>query len=221
MAKAHPRGRRGLNRDELLEAAFNLASEEGEAGFSLRKLGARIGVDPMTILHHFGSKEGLMREIADFSLRTIAQPEPTGDWKQDLRRVADAYRDLAHRYPRLFHLQFRYHATGPQDHALSEVVYRAMRGTGLPSQSAAGLGLAFFAFVLGFALSETEGLLKPLNAAEEAELEALDAEAFAATKALVPNFKALDADAAFAAAIGSFISGIELQHQDNRPRTRR
>lgn len=211
MAKAHPRGRRGLNRDELLEAAFTLASEEGEAGFSVRKLGARIGVDPMTLLHHFGSKEGLLREIADYSLRTIAEPDLSGDWKADLKQVANAYRDLAHRHPRLFHLQFRYHATGPRDHALSEIVYRAMRDTGLPSQQAAGLGLAFFSFVLGFALSETEGLLQPLNAQEEAELAALDASAFAATKAFMPAFKSLDADATFKAAIDAFIAGVALQ----------
>lgn len=211
MATAHPRGRRGLNRDELLEAAFDLASKEGEAGFSVRKLGARIGVDPMTILHHFGSKDGLMREIADYSLRTMVQPEASGDWKTDLQRVAQAFRDLAHRHPRLFHLQFRYHATGPRDHALSEVVYRAMRASGLPGASAAGLGLAFFAFVLGFALSETEGLLQPLNAAEQAELQALDETEFSATKAFIPQFKTLNADATFAAAIDAFISGLELQ----------
>lgn len=211
MTKAHPRGRRGLNRDELLEAAFELASAEGEAGFSLRKLGARIGVDPMTLLHHFGSKEGLLREIADYSLRTVDQPQPTGDWKMDLRQVAAAYRNLAHRHPRLFHLQFRYHATGPRDHALSEIVYRAMGQTRLPSATAAGLGLAFFAFVLGFALSETEGLLQPLNADEEAELAALDSAAFAATKGFVPAFKSLDADQTFSAAIDAFIAGVALR----------
>ena len=211
MAKAQARGRRGLNRDDLLEAAFAVASEEGEAGFSLRKLGVRLGVDPMTILHHFGSKDGLLREIADHSLKTVALPEPSGNWKADLRAVAQAYRDLAQRQPKLFHLHFRYHATGARDHAASEVVHRALRASGLPDRIAAGQGLAFFAFVLGFALAEAEGLMQPLSKAEEAELKALDATDYSATRAFIPAFKTLDAGKTFAVAIDAFIDGIGLR----------
>ena len=42
-----------------------MLSRDGEASFSVRKLGADIGVDPMTILHHFGSKDELLRRIAN------------------------------------------------------------------------------------------------------------------------------------------------------------
>ncbi len=205
------RGRRGLDRAALLEAAFEMLAAEGEAGFSVRKLGAHIGVDPMTVLHHFRSKEELMRAIADRALATVELPLPAGDWRTDLRRVGEAYRDLAHRYPKLFHLHFRYNATGPADHASSEVVYRALRSTGLSDAATAGLGLSFYAFVLGFALAETEGLLAPLSAAEESELLALDPLAYPATQALIPAFKSLDSSAAFDAAITAFIDGVAAQ----------
>lgn len=208
MTQPRSRSRRGLDKGALLAAAFDLLAQEGEAGFSLRKLGARLGVDPMTVLHHFGSKAALLRAIADRALATVALPGPSGDWRHDLRQVAAAYRDLAHRYPRLFHLHFRFHATGPVDHVSSEVVYSALLRTGLPEAKAAGLGLAFYAFVLGFALAETEGLLRPVGAEEEAELRALDPNAFPATRALIPAFGRLDPDAAFEAAINAFIDGI-------------
>lgn len=197
-----------------------MLAEEGEDGFSVRKLGARIGVDPMTVLHHFGSKEALMREIADRALSTVELPLPTGDWRVDLMRVGEGYRSLAHRFPRLFHLHFRYNATGPADHASSEVVYRALRSTGLTDAEAAGLGLAFYAFVLGFALAETEGLLLPLNAEEEAELEALDPLAYPATRALVPAFKTLDSRAAFDAAVQAFIDGVAVRCAEKCSSTR-
>lgn len=206
--KAKPRGRRGLDRADILAAAFDLLSEEGEPGFSVRKLGARFGVDPMTVLHHFGSKEKLLREIADRALTLIVLPPPGADWRQDLKQVAWAYLDLARRYPRLFHLHFRFNATGPADHATSEVVYRALRASGLPDAQAAGLGLTFYAFVLGFGLAEIEGLLKPVSAEEEAELLALDPAQCPATIAFVPAFKALDTDAAFDVAMTAFIEGI-------------
>ena len=212
-AKSRPRAPKGIDRGDLIEAAFAMLAAEGESGFSVRKLGARVGVDPMTVLHHCGSKNDLMRMIADRALSTVNLPPPSWDWQNDLRVVAKAYRDLAHRFPRIFHLHFRFHATGPADHVTSEVVYRAMRRAGLPDAEAAGVGLAFYAFVLGCGLAETEGLLQPLSKDEEAELLALDPRECPATLALVPAFKALDSSAAYTAAVDAFIAGIAVRSQ--------
>ncbi len=173
----------------ILDCAFALLSDVGEEGFSVRKVAARVGVDPMTVLHYFGSKDALLRAIADRALTSVRLPKPSDDWRADLKRIAVAYRDLAHRYPKIFHLHFRYHATGPADHASSEVVYRALLATGLSAKEAAGLGLAFYSFVLGFSLAEAEGLMLPLNGVEEDELLALDPVECRATRTLIPAFK--------------------------------
>jgi AcrR family transcriptional regulator len=210
-AAIHPRGRRGLDKNAILDAALDMLSRDGQAAFSVRKLGVRIGIDPMTVLHHFGSRDELLRRIADRALATIELPLPSDDWRADLRHVAAAYRDLAHRHPRIFHLHFRYHATGPADHASSEVVYRALRNAGLSDAEAAGLGLAFYAFILGYALAEAEGLLRPISEEDEAELRSLDPLACPATLALIPAFKALDCDAAFDASVDAFIDGVAFR----------
>jgi Tetracyclin repressor-like, C-terminal domain len=155
----------------------------------------------------------LLRCVADHALTTVALPKPSSDWQDDLRKVARSYRDLARRHPRVFHLHFRFHATGPVDHVSSEVVYRAMRSAGLSDADAAGLGLAFYAFVLGFALAEAEGLLRPITKDDERELSALDPEDCSATLALVPAFKVLNRDTAFVAAINAFIFGVASHHR--------
>jgi AcrR family transcriptional regulator len=208
MAALKSRARRGVEKSEILETAFNLFASEGEAGFSIRKLGALLGVDPMTVLHHFRSKDELLRAIADHAVRSVEIPVATQSWQNDLRAVADAYRALAHRHPRIFHLHFRYNATGPSDHVSSEIVYCAMRRAGLTDAQAAGLGLAFYAFVLGFALAEAEGLLRPIGDKDAAELDALDPDAYKATRALIPALKDLDPDAAFKLSMDAFISGV-------------
>jgi AcrR family transcriptional regulator len=210
-ARLRPRGRRGLDKNAILDAAFDLLSRVGEVQFSVRKLGLCIGVDPMTVLHHFGSKDELLRRIADRALATVELPLPSADWRADLRKVAAAYRDLAHRHPRLFHLHFRFHATGPADHASSEVVYRALRRAGLADAEAAGLGLAFYAFILGYALAEAEGLLRPIGDEDEAELRTLDPLTCPATLALIPAFRALDCDVAFDASVETFIDGVSCR----------
>ena len=208
MADLRPKVRRRFDKQAILEAAFELFAEEGESGFSIRKLAASVGIDPMTVLHHFRSKDELLRALADHAVCGVEIPLASASWQNDLKAVANTFRSLAHRYPRVFHLHFRYHATGPADHVASEIVYCAMRRAGLPDDRAAGLGLAFYAFVLGFALAEAEGLLRPINEADEAELDALDAEAYKATRALIPALKALDPDLAFSASMDAFIAGV-------------
>lgn len=208
MVALNPRARRKVDKQAILEAAFELFANEGEGGFSIRKLAGVLGVDPMTVLHHFRSKEELLRAIADHALHGVEVPVATECWRNDLRAVADSYRSLAHRYPRIFHLHFRYHATGPADHVSSEIVYCAMRRAGLTDSEAAGLGLAFYAFVLGFALAEAEGLLRPIGESDEAELNALDPVAYKSTRALVPALKALDPNIAFRASVDAFIAGV-------------
>ncbi len=210
MANAKPRGVAG--KDDILTAAFELYADKGETGFSVRKVAAAVQVDPMTVLHHFRSKNELMRHIADRALQSVVVAPATGDWARDLRAVAVAYRQLAHRHPLIFHLHFRFHATGPVDHESSEMVYQALRNAGLSDEDAAGLGLAFYAFVLGFALAETEGLVQPINDADERELLALDASLFPATRALMPAFKTLNPDRAFNVAVDAFLAGLAATH---------
>ncbi|HVJ76261.1 MAG TPA: TetR/AcrR family transcriptional regulator [Hyphomicrobium sp.] len=211
MSAVKPRTRRKIDKQVILEAAFQLFAAEGENGFSIRKLAGSIGVDPMTILHHVRSKEELLRAIADHAVESIQMPVATSSWQDDLKAVAEAYRSLAHRHPRVFHLHFRYHATGPADHVSSEIVYCAMRRAGLSDDDAAGLALAFYAFILGFALAEAEGLIRPIGPNDEAELNALDAETYKSTRALVPALKTLDPNAAFDASMDAFISGVAEQ----------
>lgn len=208
MAEPKSRARRGVERSEILDAAFNLFASTGEQGFSIRKLAAALGVDPMTVLHHFGSKTELLRAIADRALRDIEMPVSTSNWQSDLKAVANAYRTLAHRHPLVFPLHFRYNATGPTDHISSEVVYCALRQAGLADAEVAGLGLAFYSFVLGFALAEGEGLLRPIGPNDETELEGLEPETYRATRSLIPALKTLDPEAAFDNSINVFILGV-------------
>jgi AcrR family transcriptional regulator len=208
MTETKSRARRGVEKSEILQVAFDLFADVGETAFSVRKLAAVVGVDPMTVLHHFGSKDELLRAIADHGLHTVQMPSETSNWRDDLKAVGDAYRMLARHHPRVFPLHFRYNATGPADHISSEIVYSALRRAGLTDTAAAGLGLAFYAFVLGFALAESEGLLRAIGPTEEAELSALDPKIYRATQDLIPVLKALDPNVAFDDSMEVFILGV-------------
>jgi AcrR family transcriptional regulator len=53
----------GTPRDRLLAAAVDHVAGHGVAGLSLRELAAAIGTSHRMLIHHFGSKEGLLVEV--------------------------------------------------------------------------------------------------------------------------------------------------------------
>jgi AcrR family transcriptional regulator len=68
-----PRRRRTAEeaRREILDAAEARFVAEGPAALRLQELAAEIGVSHPTILHHFGSREGLVRAVAARSLEAL------------------------------------------------------------------------------------------------------------------------------------------------------
>ncbi|MEU8813567.1 TetR family transcriptional regulator [Actinoplanes sp. NPDC048796] len=75
-------------RDELLEAAYRYALDNGLADLSLRPLAAAIGSSPRVLLFLFGSKDGLVRALLE---RARADELPlvseTGDLAEAAERI--------------------------------------------------------------------------------------------------------------------------------------
>lgn len=202
------RAKKGVAPADIADAAFRLLVGEGEERFGVRPLAARLGLDPMTVLHHGGSREALLRAAADRMVAGLPAPSPDRPWRERLTAVAAAFRSLARDYPKGVGAMIRFHATGPADYRMGEAVYGAFLDAGLTKQQAAEFGLAFYALVLGFALSEAQGMLRVGTDVERRELENLSVEEFPVQHALKDAFLAADADRMFASAIAAFLDGV-------------
>jgi AcrR family transcriptional regulator len=178
---------RGLDRAAIVAAATAEMDEHGEAGFSLRRVAARLGRDPMAVLYHLGSRENLERAVAEALNAEVPMPDAALPWRARLAALADAYRALARRHPRAFPLLLRFWATGPSDYALAEAVYAALGEAGFGPEEAADYGCGFYAAVLGLCTGEVRGLLAPEPPPE------LLAEAAALPEATHPTFRRLAA----------------------------
>lgn len=53
------------DRDAIVDAALALLREGGLDRLSLRRLGARLGVDPMTVHHHMGGIDGVLDAVVE------------------------------------------------------------------------------------------------------------------------------------------------------------
>lgn len=185
------RGPRDLSPALLLDAALAVREERGEAGFSLRRVAAAVGCDPMTVSYHFGSREGLDRALAHRLDEQVRAGDPDAPWRERLAHLAREYRAVALAHPQTFPLLQRFAHSGPADHAHGETVHGALVEAGVPEPLVPSIATGWYACVIGLAVGETSGLVAPVSDAEAAELEVLPGEAFALTRRLVPAYRAL------------------------------
>lgn len=169
---------RSLDRASIIEAALQEMDMVGEVGFSLRKVAARAGCDPMAVIYHLGSREGLERAVADAITGLIALPERGTDWREQLSAIADGYRQVALRHPRTFPLLQRFWTTGPSDYFILDRVYGSLAQSGLSLEQVKDCGIFFVSAVLGFCTAEARGMLSYEIPADSAlEIAELDPDA--------------------------------------------
>jgi AcrR family transcriptional regulator len=75
--------RSALDRDRIVTAAVALADDEGLDAVSMRRLGAALGVEAMSLYHHIGGKDDLLGAMADAVAAEAAVDgagELDGDW---------------------------------------------------------------------------------------------------------------------------------------------
>jgi AcrR family transcriptional regulator len=61
--QAVPLSRRPSRRDAILQAAIDLFAKGGSRGTCIAAIAERIGVTPAAVIHHFKTKEALLREV--------------------------------------------------------------------------------------------------------------------------------------------------------------
>src|SRR5437762_3432659 len=58
-------------REEILAAAEKMLSKQGPQGLRLQELAEEVGVSHPAILHHFGSREVLMKAVVARAVKTL------------------------------------------------------------------------------------------------------------------------------------------------------
>ncbi|HTT11009.1 MAG TPA: TetR family transcriptional regulator [Burkholderiaceae bacterium] len=91
-----------LSRERIVAEALVQIERDGLAGFSTRKLGEALGVQAMSLYHHFPSKAHVLDAMVEYVIGQIEFPPdsmPVGD---RLRSTMRSYRRVALRYPGFF-----------------------------------------------------------------------------------------------------------------------
>lgn len=90
---------RGLSRADIVRAAVAVADAEGTGALSIRRIARDLGVGPMSLYWHVSSMEELHQLMVERVQAEIEAPEPSGDWRADLRAYAGNTRAALLRHP--------------------------------------------------------------------------------------------------------------------------
>jgi AcrR family transcriptional regulator len=91
--------RKPLSKELVLRTAVALADEAGTGVPSMRRLGERLGVESMSLYHHFRNKDLILDGMVDIVFDEIELPSGDVDWRTAMRRRAVSMRDAMIRHP--------------------------------------------------------------------------------------------------------------------------
>lgn len=143
-----------LSLERVCEAALELADSDGLGALSMRKLGQRLGVAPMTIYGYVESRDALLEVMCDQVLDLIEIPlELSDDWQEAIVQIMDAMRTLLVKHPSVVQIvstrRNKTHSVGfvrMVDHVL-----RLLEIGGLPPESTVRAFGFIHSFTLGYA----------------------------------------------------------------------
>ncbi|NUK04658.1 TetR/AcrR family transcriptional regulator [Streptomyces lunaelactis] len=99
-------GRNGrLSRERVLATALELVDREGLSAMSMRRVGAELGVEAMTLYRYASSKDAMLDGLVEalyLELDEALAADPAGaepDWRAELHRVARATHQVAMAHP--------------------------------------------------------------------------------------------------------------------------
>ncbi|WP_205843710.1 TetR/AcrR family transcriptional regulator C-terminal domain-containing protein [Nakamurella deserti] len=146
-----------------MNAALELVDAEGLGALTMRRLGQRVGRDPMTLYRHTAGRDDLLDGVAELVLGALVIPDDDGrGWQQQLRAAAVGFRALALAHPHVVPLL----ATRPLSTPLGlrplgtlrplERVLAILVDAGFPPAAALHAYRAYFGLLYGHVLNELQ-----------------------------------------------------------------
>ncbi len=144
-----------LSKERIFDAAVTLVDGDGIEALSMRRLGAALGVEAMSLYNHVPNKAAIVDGIVERIIAEIPEP-PTDldDWADRIRFLARALRGVAQAHPRAFALVAAVPMKGPGALRPVEGGLALLRRAGFSRRDALLAFGAVVGYVLGFALRE-------------------------------------------------------------------
>lgn len=147
--------RQPLTKDSVISAAIDLADRDGLDALTMRRLGARLGVQAMSLYKHVSNKDQILDEIVEHVFGVIELPDVEASWQQAMRWRAHSARRVLCRHSWAIGLLESRGATGPASMRYVDSILGCLRAAGFTLQDSAHAFWILDSFVYGHVLQET------------------------------------------------------------------
>ncbi len=210
-----------LSRERILQAALALVDRHGLEALSMRRLGAELGVEAMSLYRHFQNKEALLDGLQEAVLGEL-EPVPTrSGWRTALARASHAYRKVlaAHTAVMPLFASRQLFSAGVMRHI--EPSMAVLVEAGLSGAESVYAVEAITSYVVGHAMGQwgdprtrDGGQFLSLQLRQLSELPA---EQFPLVAALLPTLASHDFDKSFALGLDALLDGLEARLKSASP----
>ena len=151
-----PRKAAALSRDEIVRTAIRVADAEGADAVSMRRIARELNAGTMSLYWHIVSKEELLDLMLDAVQGDQENPEPSGDWRQDMREAARAVRQSLHEHPWLMDFIGGRPPVGPKSLRNLERTLGYFDGLNLDIRMTMDIATTLGTYVMGAVLREVQ-----------------------------------------------------------------
>ena len=203
-------GRRPLSRRRVLEAAVRFADREGLGSLTMRRLGAELGVEAMSLYNHVPNKGALLDGMVEVLLGEVEIPPRSKDWEERVRDGYRAFRRLAHEHPNVFPLLVERPPETMDGVWLVEEFLQTLREAGFGAEEALHAFRSLSSYTFGYAMAEIRGFaLEPDGSRLGAR--ALSPEEFPNLCELGARLERVDHEAEFEFGLDLLLSGLRAR----------
>ncbi|MFT7475478.1 MAG: TetR/AcrR family tetracycline transcriptional repressor [Verrucomicrobiales bacterium] len=129
-----------LSRERVADAALALGDAEGLDGLSMRKVGASLGVEAMSLYNHVANKDDLLDAIGDLLYAQILERyevDPDVAWQQNSRALVRTFFDVAMEHPNMVSIMLDRPIPSITKLFFLQECYEIFVGAGYPPKEAA------------------------------------------------------------------------------------
>ncbi len=199
--------REPLSRRRILDAAIGLVDREGLEALSMRRLGAELGYEAMSIYNHVPNKAALYDGMVEVLLEGLNVPPADRGWEERIRGAYRSFRRMALEHPNVFPLFVTRPPVTPDGPWLVEEFLQTLTNEGFDTQTALHAFRALSAYVFGYAMAEIRGFALESNGARDGA-GALSPERFPRITELAEYLKSVDRNAEFEFGLDLIFEGL-------------
>lgn len=153
--------RPALSRERIASTALGLIDANGLSGLSMRKLGAELGVEAMSLYHYVKNKDDLLDAVADHLYGVIDLPVSVDpkDWEQAIRLGLRAFHRVLLEHDAALELFASREVRSAQSMGVLHWAHERFVAVGLSIEEAHKALHMALSFVMGHAASERSDAL--------------------------------------------------------------